>query len=37
MQVGLATLSDWQHGRASPQRPNSRRAVDALDHVVRGD
>jgi hypothetical protein len=32
--VGLATLSDWQHGRARPQRPNSLRAVDALEEIL---
>ncbi|TWP47998.1 hypothetical protein FKR81_30505 [Lentzea tibetensis] len=34
IRVGLATLSDWQHGNSRPQRPNSMRAVDALEEIL---
>jgi hypothetical protein len=34
IQVGLASLSDWQHGRAWPQRANSLRAIGALEDIL---
>jgi hypothetical protein len=34
IQIGLASLSDWQHGRAWPQRANSLRAIDALEGIL---
>lgn len=34
IQVGLASLSDWQHGRAWPRKPNSLRAIDALEEIL---
>lgn len=34
IQVGLASLSDWQHGRAWPQRANSLRAIKALEDIL---
>ncbi len=34
IQVGLASLSDWQHGRAWPRHPNSLRAIDALEEIL---
>jgi hypothetical protein len=34
IQVGLASLSDWQHGRAWPQRANSLRAISALEDIL---
>ncbi|MFI6094344.1 hypothetical protein ACIA8G_02255 [Lentzea sp. NPDC051213] len=34
IQVGLASLSDWQHGRAWPRRPNSLRAIVALEEIL---
>ncbi|GLZ35599.1 hypothetical protein Lesp02_77860 [Lentzea sp. NBRC 105346] len=33
IRVGLATLSDWQHGRTWPH-PNSVRAIDALEDIL---
>lgn len=32
--VGLASLSDWQHGRAWPRRPKSLRAIAALEEIL---
>jgi hypothetical protein len=32
--VGLASLSDWQHGRAWPRQANSLRAVGALEDIL---
>src|SRR5690242_2051269 len=34
IQVGLASLSDWQHGRAWPHGANSLRAVSALEDIL---
>ncbi|TWP53762.1 hypothetical protein FKR81_03120 [Lentzea tibetensis] len=34
IRVGLATLSDWQHGRTSPRRPHSLKAVGALEEIL---
>jgi hypothetical protein len=34
IRVGLATLSDWQHGRTWPQHANSLRAIDALEDIL---
>ncbi|MFS8098574.1 hypothetical protein LFM09_15695 [Lentzea alba] len=32
--VGLASLSDWQHGRAWPRRPKSLLAIEALEEIL---
>ncbi|HEX8868748.1 MAG TPA: hypothetical protein VF821_24015 [Lentzea sp.] len=32
--VGLASLSDWQQGRAWPRRPKSLRAIVALEEIL---
>jgi hypothetical protein len=32
--VGLASLSDWQHGRAWPRRPKSLQAIAALEEIL---
>jgi hypothetical protein len=34
IEVGLASLSDWQHGRAWPRRPKSLRAIVALEEIL---
>jgi hypothetical protein len=34
IQVGIASLSDWQHGRAWPQQANSLRAIGALEEIL---
>ena len=34
IRVGIASLSDWQHGRAWPQRANSLRAIGALEEIL---
>jgi hypothetical protein len=34
IQIGLASLSDWQHGRSWPQQANSLRAIDALEDIL---
>lgn len=34
IRVGLASLSDWQHGRAWPRRPNSLRAIAVLEEIL---
>jgi hypothetical protein len=34
IQVGLASLSNWQQGRAWPQRANSLRAIGALEDIL---
>lgn len=33
--VGLSSLSDWQSGRSLPAHPNSRKAVRALEEILR--
>ncbi|NKE61015.1 hypothetical protein FXN61_31220 [Lentzea sp. PSKA42] len=34
IRIGLASLSDWQHGRAWPRRPNSLRAIAVLEEIL---
>lgn len=34
LQVGIATLSCWQNGRRRPERPDSLRAVSALEEIL---
>jgi hypothetical protein len=34
IRVGIASLSDWQHGRAWPQQANSLRAIGALEEIL---
>jgi hypothetical protein len=34
IRIGLSSLSDWQHGRAWPERANSLRAVRALEDIL---
>jgi hypothetical protein len=34
IQIGLASLSDWQHGRTWPKRANSLRAIGELEGIL---